>query len=63
MDSEQNKKNRKQRRFEKMLARRKKPYKDRPTVKDAVQATIRQMRESTRVQELVVSGKLDKYLD
>lgn len=54
-------KNRKQRRFEAKLARSNKQLTLR-TYANTIKATVRQMKESKRVQDLVVEGKLDKYL-
>lgn len=53
--------NRKQRRLEAKMKRRK-DLKSAPTVQDAVRRVIKEMQQNTNVQELVVSGKLDKYL-
>jgi hypothetical protein len=55
------KKSRKQRRYEAKLARRGVST-DRPTVLSAIRSMISTMKESKRVQELVASGSLDKYL-
>lgn len=57
----QSNKNRKQRRFEAKLARSKKQL-SRRTHADNIKAVVRQMKESKRVQNLVLEGKLDKYL-
>lgn len=56
-----NKLNRKQRRTQAKMQRRK-DLRTAPTLNDAVKGMIKDMKQSPRVQELVVSGKLDKYL-
>jgi hypothetical protein len=54
-------KNRKQRRFEAKLARRK-DLQAGPNLRTTVQGMIRAMKESPRTVEAVTNGSLDKYL-
>lgn len=53
--------NRKNRRMKAKL-QRSKELNPRKTVADAVKGMIKSMKQSERVQDLVTSGKLDKYL-